>query len=76
MSSGVAASLRRILIANQHHRLLIVSTCLNTQNPRTFSMQYKDIEKAPHPFDYVNKNYSKFIFKNINSFVILFYLFI
>jgi hypothetical protein len=60
MSSGVAASLRRILIANQNHRLLIVSTCLNT---RTFSMQYKDIEKAPHPFDYVNKNYSKFIFK-------------
>lgn len=27
-------------------------------NHRTFSMQYKDVEKPPHPFDYINKNYS------------------
>jgi hypothetical protein len=54
MSSVVAASLRRILIANQHPRLLI-----SIQNHRPFSMQYKDTEKPPHPFDYVNKNYSK-----------------
>jgi hypothetical protein len=59
MSSGVAASLRRILFANQHHRLLIVSTCSLPKNSRTFSMQYKDTEKAPHPFDYLNNNYSK-----------------
>jgi hypothetical protein len=70
MSSGVAASLRRILVANQHHRLLIVSTCSIPQNHRTFSMQYKDTEKPPHPFDYVNKNYSKFIFKRKISFEI------
>ncbi len=58
MSSGVAASLRRVFLANQHHRLLIISTCSFTPNHRTFSMQYKDTEKAAHPFDYVNKNYS------------------
>jgi hypothetical protein len=58
MSSGVAASLRRIFLANQQHRLLIVTTCSIPRNQRTFSMQYKDTEKAPHPFDYVNKNYS------------------
>ncbi|CAF1114655.1 unnamed protein product [Rotaria sordida] len=60
MSSGVAASLRRVFLANQHHRLLIVSTCLIPQNHRTFSMQYKDTEKPAHPFDYVNKNYNFF----------------
>ncbi len=59
MSSGVAASLRRILLVNQHSpRLFILSTCSPIQNHRTFSMQYKDGEKAAHPFDYINKNYS------------------
>lgn len=59
MSSGVAASLRRAFLANQHQRLLIVSTCSIAPYHRNFSMQYKDTEKPAHPFDYVNKNYSK-----------------
>ena len=59
MSSGVAASLRRIIVANQHPRLFILSKCSPTQIHRTFSMQNKDVEKPPHPFDYVNNNYSK-----------------
>ncbi|CAF1188229.1 unnamed protein product [Adineta steineri] len=60
MSSGVAASLRRIFLANKQQGLVIVSTCSIPQNHRTFSMQYKDTEKAAHPFDYVNKNYNYF----------------
>lgn len=62
MSSGVAASLRRILVANQHNHLLVLSTCSIPKNHRNFSMENKDAEKPPHPFDYVNKNYSKFDF--------------
>jgi hypothetical protein len=61
MSSVVAASLRRVLIANKHQHLLVLSTT------RTFSMQYKDTEKAAHPFDYVNKNYSKISFEKNQS---------
>jgi hypothetical protein len=74
MSSGVAASLRRIFVVNQHHRLLILSTCSNPQKHRTFSMQYKDTEKAPHPFDYINKNYSKSFLEKFfrNIFFLLF----
>jgi len=71
MSSSAAASLRRILLVNQHPRLLLVSSCSTPSNHRTFSMQYKDVEKAAHPFDYINKNYSNYIV----SFLCFFFLF-
>ena len=53
MSGALAASLRRCCLLTVQHP---------THLSRTFSMQYKDTEKAAHPFDYVNQNYSKHFF--------------
>lgn len=60
MSSTMAASLRRILLLGQ---------CSKRGNVRSFSMNNKDVDKAAHPFDYVNQNYSKIfsIFKSLTS---------
>ena len=56
MSSALAASLRRCGLLTVHQPQSHLS--LAVAAPRPFSMQYKDTEKATHPFDYVKKNYS------------------
>ena len=70
MSGGLVASLRRVILTNHYHQNLLVlsSSCSIFQIHRNFSMQYKDTEKAVHPFDYINKNYS---WLKINSFLFL-----